>query len=164
MHRSPLVQSLRTALLLAVIVPFAGACGGPDGSDDTRRVLESGVAGWRPATRSEFMAMPDSARLGVPESDPSFGADRGVAVEVTLRIDGMQGDSVPFAYTLHDARNNLPFVSNTIPIKPNAPRWSRRGFVWLPVPAPGSYYVRVVLNDSTGRKNDGPRTQDFTIQ
>lgn len=126
--------------------------------------MASGVVGWRPATRSEFMAMPDSARLHVSESEGSFGTGRGVAVEVTLRIDGMEGDSIPFAYTLHDARNDLPFVSTTAPLKPDAPRWSRRGFVWLPVPAPGSYYVRVMLNDSTGRKNDGPRTQDFTIQ
>jgi hypothetical protein len=110
------------------------------------------------------MGIPDSARLGVPESDPSFGADRGVAVEVTLQIDGMEGGSVPLAYTLHDARNDIPFVSNTIPIKPEGPRWTRQAYVWLPVPAPGTYYVRIALNDSTGRKTDGPRTQDFTIQ
>ncbi|HEU0298750.1 MAG TPA: hypothetical protein VFR37_04830 [Longimicrobium sp.] len=108
--------------------------------------------------------MPDSARLDVPGYDGSFGTERGVAVEVTLRIDGMEGRSVPFAYTLHDARNDLPFVSTTTPLKPDAPRWSRRGYVWLPVPAPGSYYVRVMLNDSTGRSNDGPRTPDFTIE
>ena len=46
----------------------------------------------------------------------------------------------------------------------SAARWSRRGFVWVPIPGPGSYYVRVMLNDSTGRRTDGPRTEDFTIQ
>jgi hypothetical protein len=155
----------RIVLLLILLAGSAGACGGDsDGADDGRTSLASGVVSWRPATRSEFMAMPDSARLHVSGSDGSFGEGRGVAVEVTLRIDGMEGRSVPFAYTLHDARNDLPFVSTTIPLKPDAPRWSRQGYIWLPVPAPGSYYVRVMLNDSTGRKNDGPRTQDFSIQ
>ena len=47
---------------------------------------------------------------------------------------------------------------------PDAPQWSRRGQLWLPVLSAGTYYVQVVLGDSTGRKTDGPRTQDFTIQ
>jgi hypothetical protein len=163
MHHTSIARLPRTAFLLALLTLAAGACG-RDGSDDGRTVLEADVVGWRPATRSEFMAMPGSARLDVPTNDGSFGSGRGVAVEVTIRIDGMQGKGVPFAYSLYDARNDLHFVSTTIPLVPDAPQWSRRGFVWLPVPAPGSYYVGIALNDSTGRKTDGPRTQDFTIE
>jgi hypothetical protein len=36
--------------------------------------------------------------------------------------------------------------------------------VWLPVPSPGTYYVQVAVNDSTGRSTEGPRTADFTVQ
>jgi hypothetical protein len=173
----------RTLILLAVLVCAAGACSRDAGGEQAAEKapgkapgpaavavgpgmdMGHGVVGWRPGvTRSEFMALPDSVRLDSAEADASFGDGRGVAVEVTLHINGLQGKSVPMAYSLHDARNGLPFVSRTIPITPDAPRWSRQGQVWLPVPSPGSYFVRVVLNDSTGRKDEGPRTRDFTIQ
>jgi hypothetical protein len=123
------------------------------------------VLGMKPGmTRTEYMALPDSARLDSAQFAQSFDTERGVGVEVDVTLDGQQGDSIPLAYSLHDARNDVHFLSRTIPVVPGAPRWRRQGHVWLPVPSPGTYYVRVVLADSTGRDVDGPRTKDFTIQ
>lgn len=162
MSLSSTVRAASGVFLLALI-SLAGACGSDDA--DTDGTSEGyGVVGWRPATRAEYMALPDSVRIDPPSTGGTFGTDRGVAVEVDLRMSGHEGRSVPLAYSLHDARNDLPFVSSTIPVTPDAPRWRRRGHVWLPVPSPGTYYVRVMLNDSTGRRTDGPRTQDFTIE
>lgn len=167
MRLSVIPHPLRAALMLALLASVGGACGRERGSDvpGESRTYGQGVAGSRPGvTLAEYMAMPDSARLDGPTPDEAFGTTgKGVAVEVDLRATGMQGKSMPFAYSLHDARNDLPFVSRTIPVTPDAQQWSKRGHVWLPVPSPGTYYVRVILNDSTGRRTDGPRTQDFTI-
>lgn len=152
-------------VFLLVLAGSAGACsGGRDADAAIGTSTGAGVVSWRPATRTEFLAMPDSARLGRADNDGTFGTERGVAVELDLRLDGREGKGVPLAYTLHDARNDLPFVSHTLPVTPDAPKWRKRAYVWLPVPSPGTYYVRVMLNDSTGRKTDGPRTQDFTIE
>jgi hypothetical protein len=163
MSLSSTVRAASGVFLLA-LVSLTAACGGGEGNDEAATAEGSAVVGWRPATRTEYMALPDSVRIGAPGNDGSFGTDRGVAVEVELRMTGHEGRSVPLAYSLHDARNGLPFVSSTIPVTPDAPRWRRRGHVWLPVPSPGTYFVRVMLNDSTGRRTDGPRTQDFTIE
>lgn len=114
-------------------------------------------------TRQQFEAMPDSARLG-NDSDDSRGEVQGVTVDVAVRLNGQKGAKVPLDYTLHDARNNLPFVSRRIAMEPNEEKWSRTGRVWLPIPSPGTYYVQVVLADSTGREIGGPRTDDFTVQ
>ncbi|HEX6367294.1 MAG TPA: hypothetical protein VF006_00095 [Longimicrobium sp.] len=162
--------AVRAALLLAALAGSIGACGpdrgGAGAAAEGERSVGQGVLGARPGvTLAEYVAMPASERLDAPEKDEAFGTTgKGVAVEVDLRATGLQGKSLPFAYSLHDARNDLPFISRTIPVTPDAREWSRRGHVWLPVPAPGSYYVRVILNDSTGRRTDGPRTEAFTIQ
>jgi hypothetical protein len=161
-------SAVRAALLLALLAGVAGACGGERDSDARTegRTYGQGVVGARPGvTLAEYMTMPDSARFDGPLPNEAFGTTgTGVAVEVDLRATGMQGKSMPLAYSLHDARNDLPFISRTIPVTPDAQRWSRQAHVWLPVPSPGTYYVRVILNDSTGRRTDGPRTEDFTIR
>lgn len=166
MHRSAITRLLRTSFLLALLAASTSACGADrdDVPEGTISEIGQGVRGWRPATWSEYAAMPDSVRLDTARNAWWISSERGVAVEVDLRIAGLRGKSIPLAYSLHDARNDIPFVSHTIPITPDAPRWTRQAYVWLPVPSPGTYYVRIALNDSTGRKNDGPRTQDFTIQ
>lgn len=153
----------------ALLILLAAACA--DGEDtgaakdsSAIRSAEVAVVGIRPGvTQDEFKAMPDSARIGGTEAAGAFDTGRGVAVEVDVRLQGFAGDSVPLAYTLHDARNKVPFVSQTIPVAADAEEWRRRGHVWLPVPSPGTYYVQVAVNDSTGRGTDGPRTADFTI-
>lgn len=153
----------RAAPLLALLA--LAACGNEGGTPEGTRETDIGVVSARPGmTRTEYLALPDSARLGSQDQVGSFGSERGVGVEVDVTLNGMQGQGVPLAYSLHDARNKVPFVSQTVPVTPDAPTWRRRGYVWLPVPSPGTYYVQVVLADSTGRKTDGPRTQDFTIQ
>ncbi len=115
-------------------------------------------------SRQQYQAMPADARLENAKDDPSRGEVQGVTVEVVVKADGYKGVTMPLAYTLHDARNQLPFVSRKVEIAPYAQQWSRRGHLWLPVPSAGSYYVQVVLGDSTGRKTVGPRTEDFTIR
>ncbi|HEY0014926.1 MAG TPA: hypothetical protein VGC13_01360 [Longimicrobium sp.] len=166
MSLSSTVRTASGAFLLALFIGPAAACsrGGGEGRESGATAQGSAVMGWRPATRTEYMALPDSVRIDAPGNDGSFGTGQGVAVEVELRMTGHEGRSVPLAYSLHDARNGLPFVSGTIPVTPDAPRWRRRGYVWVPVPSPGTYFVRMMLNDSTGRRTDGPRTQDFTIE
>jgi hypothetical protein len=150
-------STVRHAAAFLLAVGFLAGCGG------TRADVEivgtkTGVA------RQQYLAMPDSARLEQEKDLAPGGETQGVAVEVVLKIDGYKGSTLPLAYTLHDARNQLPFISNKVPITPDAETWSRRGHLWLPVLSPGSYYVQVVLGDSTGRKTDGPRTEDFTVQ
>lgn len=113
-------------------------------------------------TRAQYEALPDSLRFA-KESDDSRGEAQGVAVDVVLKVNGYKGASIPLDYTLHDARNRLPFVSRRVPVTPADETWTRTGRLWLPVPAAGSYYVQVVLGDSTGRKLEGPRTDTFTI-
>lgn len=167
MRLSVVQHPFRAASLLALLA--LASCGGErdaDASATGERTYGVAVVGARPGVPlEEYMVMPTTARLDGPPPDEAFGTTgEGVAVEVDLRASGMQGKSMPFAYSLHDARNDLPFVSRTIEVKVDAEPWSTRAQVWLPIPSPGSYYVRVVLNDSTGRRNDGPRTQDFTIQ
>lgn len=162
-------SSLRHLLRLWVPLALAAACAGEgdeDRPDGGRVSIGNRVVAARPGmTLAEYRALPESARLDAPADADGFGTTgKGVAVQVDLRIEGMRGKRVPLAYTLHDARNGIPFISRTIPITPDAPRWHRQAHVWLPVPSPGTYYVHVVLNDSTGRRTDGPRTQDFTIQ
>lgn len=122
------------------------------------------ITGWKAGvTREQYEAIPDSVRLGT-ESNDSRGEVQGATVDVLVILDGYQGQAVPLDYTLHDARNGLPFVSRRMPLAPDSPKWTRRGRLWLPVPAAGTYYVQVVLGDSTGREAEGPRTEDFTIQ
>jgi hypothetical protein len=163
--RSRFHHRLRLFVLLALVAACTGdrdaeRSGG--GEVSIGYVLMSARPGM---TLAEYMALPDSARLDNPTGSDAFGTTgTGVAVQLDLRMSGMKGKSVPLAYSLHDARNNIPFISHTIPIKADAVRWTRQGYVWLPVPSPGTYYVRVMMNDSTGRKTDGPRTEDFTIQ
>jgi hypothetical protein len=154
--KNPAPVARRVVATLAAAVLLA-ACG------DTRADAE--IVGMQTGvSRQQYLAMPDSARME-QEKDASVSAEtQGVTVEVLLKIDGYKGSTLPLAYTLHDARNELPFVSRKAPITPNAEQWSKRGHLWLPVLAPGTYYVQVVLGDSTGRKTEGPRTEDFTVQ
>ncbi|WP_420130686.1 hypothetical protein [Longimicrobium sp.] len=155
MRNSPSIIR-RSLVALAAAVLLAG-CGGTR-ADVEIVGMQNGVS------RQQYLAMPGSARVEQAK-DAEFGAKtQGVAVEVLLKIDGYKGSTLPLAYTLHDARNQLPFVSRKAPITPDSDQWSKRGHVWLPVLAPGSYYVQVVLGDSTGRKTNGPRTEDFTVQ
>lgn len=154
----------RAGVLLAL--SLLAACG-DRAEDPPSRTGSSAVAiaGMRPGmSRSEYLAMPAATRLDPGSDLSSFEVERGVGVELDVSLNGHPGDSIPLAYSLHDARNDIHFVSRTIPVVPDAPRWRRRAHVWLPVPSPGTYYVRVVLADSTGRGTDGPRTQDFTVQ
>lgn len=145
------IRPLYAIVLLGVLA----ACG------DTRADVE--ITGMQTGmTRAQYEALPDSVRFA-RESDSSLGEVQGVAVDVVLKVDGHKGASIPMDYTLHDARNRLPFVSRRVPVAPDADRWSRRGRLWLPVPSAGTYYVQVVLGDSTGRKAEGPRTEQFTI-
>jgi hypothetical protein len=156
---------VRTAAFFVLLA--GGACTGT-GGEEARSPARSAVVdviGVRPGvTSDEFMAMPDSVRLGGIGAGGTYETGRGVAVEVDVRLEGFAGDSVPLAYTLHDARNKVPFISQTVPVTPGAEVWRRRGQVWLPVPSPGTYYVQVALNDSTGRRTDGPRSSDFTVR
>jgi hypothetical protein len=141
--------------LLAVLALALAACG------DTRADVE--IAGMQTGvTRAQYEALPDSARFA-RDSDDSRGETQGVAVDVVLKVNGYKGASIPMDYTLHDARNQLAFVSRRVPVAPDADAWTRRGRLWLPVPSAGTYYVQVVLGDSTGREAKGPRTDDFTI-
>lgn len=153
--KNPVSILRRSLAALAAAVLLAG-CGGTRA--DVQIVgMQNGVS------RQQYLSMPDSARME-QEKDASASAETpGVTVEVLLKIDGYKGSTLPLAYTLHDARNQLPFVSRKAPITPDSEQWSKRGHLWLPVLAPGSYYVQVVLGDSTGRKTDGPRTEDFTV-
>jgi hypothetical protein len=152
------VSILRPAAAVLAAVCLLAACEGVSRADVEIVGMQNGVS------RQQYLAMPDSARIE-QEKDASVSAEtQGVTVEVLLKIDGYKASTLPLAYTLHDARNQLPFVSRKAPITPDSEQWSRRGHVWLPVLAPGSYYVQVVLGDSTGRKTDGPRTEDFTVQ
>lgn len=147
---------LRRSLVAFLALAILAACG------DTRAHVE--ITGMQTGmTRAQYEALPDSVRFA-KESDDSRGETQGVAVDVVLKLDGYKGTSIPMDYTLHDARNQLPFVSRRVPVAPDADPWSRRGRLWLPVPSAGTYYVQVVLGDSTGRKLEGPRTEEFTIQ
>jgi hypothetical protein len=162
MNASATARLCRATPLLALLV--LAACG--DGGEASKGP-DTGVAvvGTKPGmTHTEFMAMPDSIRLGSEAESGAFGTERGVGVEVDVSLNGMQGKDVPLAYSLHDARNDVHFVSQTIRMTSAAPSWRKKGYVWLPVPSPGTYYVRVVLADSTGHGTEGPRTQDFTLQ
>jgi hypothetical protein len=152
------VSILRSAFAVLASAGLLAACGGVSRADVEIVGMQTGVS------RQQYLAMPDSARLEQEKDAASSGAAQGVSVEVLLKIDGYKGSTLPLAYTLHDARNQLPFVSRKAPITPDAPQWSKRGQVWLPVLAAGTYYVQVVLGDTTGRKTDGPRTEDFTVQ
>lgn len=153
----------RVASLVAVVALAACADGGADEAPDGK-TTGIGVQGYQAGvTLAQYAALPDSVRLA-PAADDSRGETQGVAVDVVIQLSGQRGASVPLDYTLHDARNNLAFVSRRIPIRPDTDRWERRGTVWLPVPSPGTYYVSVMLADSTGRETGGPRTRDFTIR
>ena len=148
---------LRPALAALAAAAVLSAC-------DLESRADVEIVGMQPGvSRQQYLAMPDSVRLE-QEKDAVPGEAQGVAVEVLLKIDGYKGQTIPLAYTLHDARNGLPFVSRKVPVAPDADQWSTRGQLWLPVIAAGTYYVQVVLGDSTGRKTVGPRTDDFTIR
>lgn len=154
--KNPVSIIRRTLAVLAATVLLAG-CGGTR-ADVEIVGMQNGVS------RQQYLAMPDSARVEQAK-DAAFSAEtQGVTVEVLLKVDGLKGSTLPLAYTLHDARNQLPFVSRKAPVTPDGEPWSKRGHLWLPVLAPGSYYVQVVFGDSTGRKTEGPRTEDFTVQ
>ena len=145
---------IRNLAALAALTVLA-ACGGTSSVEIMD--AQTGV------TRKQYEAEPASARFA-KESDDSRGETQGVAVEVMVKLSGYKGQTIPLDYTLHDARNDLPFVSRRVPVTPDSDQWSRRGRLWLPVLSAGTYYVRVVLGDSTGRKLEGPRTEDLTIQ
>lgn len=156
---------LSTFLPLFALLALAACDRGEDdgqGVPEGRRGQSVGVVSHRvPVTRDEYLRMPDSVRL---DGDlPPAAGDRGVAVELAVTLTGLAGDSIPLAATLHDARNDLPFVSRTLALTPDAERWRRQGWVWVQVPSAGSYYVRLALADSSGRSTSGPRTQAFTI-
>lgn len=146
-----------TASILALLLASILLAGCQSRADVEIAGMKTGVS------RQQYLAMPDSVRLEHEKEDDSRGEVQGVAVEVVVKIDGYKGSTLPLDYTLHDARNQLPFVSRKVPVTPDKDRWSRRGQLWLPVPAAGTYYVQVVLGDSTGRKTVGPRTDDFTV-
>ena len=152
------VSIIRSAFAVLASAGVLAACGGESRADVEIVGMQTGVS------RQQYLAMPDSARLEQEKDAASSGETQGVAVEVLLKIDGYKGSTLPLAYTLHDARNQLPFVSGKVPIMPDEEQWSKRGQVWLPVLAAGTYYVQVVLGDTTGRKTDGPKTEEFTIQ
>jgi hypothetical protein len=149
---------MRSAVAGLACATLLAACGGVSRSDVEIVGMQNGVP------RQQYLAMPDSARLEQAKDLAPGGETQGVAVEVVLKIDGYKGSTLPLAYTLHDARNELPFISRKVPIRPDAEQWSKRGHLWLPILSPGSYYVQVVLGDTTGRKTDGPRTEAFTVQ
>jgi hypothetical protein len=155
--KSP-VSIIRSAFAVLASAGLLAACGGQTRADVQIVGMQTGVS------RQQYLSIPDSARLEQETDSASSAETRGVAVEVQLRIDGYEGSTLPLAYTLHDARNQLPFISRKAAITPDAPRWSKRGQVWLPVLSAGTYYVQVVLGDTTGRKTDGPKTEDFTVQ
>jgi hypothetical protein len=142
----------------AVLLAFAAmaACGESRADVEITR-MQTGV------TRAQFEAQPDSLRFA-KESDDSRGEVQGVTLAVVLKVDGYKGATMPLDYTLYDARTQMPFVSRRVPITPDADTWTRRGLLWLPIPSAGTYHVQVVLGDSTGRKREGPRTEDFTIR
>ena len=142
------------ALLLLAALP---ACEDGYRADAEITGMQTGI------TRQQFEALPDSVRLG-KDSDDSRGEVQGVAVDVVVKLYAQKGRKVPLDYTLHDARNDLAFVSRRLAVQPDQEQWTRSGRVWLPVPSPGTYYVQVVVADSSGRKTDGPRTDDFTVQ
>jgi hypothetical protein len=147
---------LRPAFAVLAAAVLLAAC---DARADVEIVgMQTGVS------RQQYLAMPDSVRLEQEKDQEAPPEAQGVAVEVLLKIDGYKGQAIPLAYTLHDARSQLPFVSRKVPVAPAADRWSTRGQLWLPVISAGTYYVQVVLGDSTGRKTVGPRTEDFTIR
>jgi hypothetical protein len=151
----PLPIRRRLAAALALTLLGLGAC---EGRADVVIVgMKTGVG------RERYLQLRDSVRLESEKEDASRGEAQGVTVEVVVKLDGYKGEKVPLDYTLHDARNSLPFVSRRVAMQPDAPEWSRRGQVWLPVPAAGTYYVQFVLGDSTGHKPIGSRTQEFTV-
>ena len=149
----PLPIARRVAAVLALAA--VAACGGTR-ADVEITAVQTGMK------RAQYEALPGEMRF-VQESDDSRGEAQGVAVDVVLKVDGYKGRSIPMDYTLHDARNQLPFVSRRVPVTPTDETWTRTGRLWLPVPSAGTYYVQVVLGDSTGRKLEGPRTDDFTV-
>jgi hypothetical protein len=150
----PNLRSRRAALLLGLAV--LAACTDTRADVEITR-MQTGM------TRAQYEALPDSVRFA-KESDQSRGEVQGVAVDVVLKVNGYKGSTMPLDYTLHDVRTQLPFVSRRVPVAPTEDAWTRRGRLWLPIPSAGTYYVQVVLGDTTGRKTDGPRTEEFTIQ
>lgn len=144
----------RRAASLAALATLA-ACGGSSSVEIVD--MQTGV------TRQQYEAAPAETRFA-KESDASRGEAQGVAVDVVVKLSGYKGQTVPLDYTLYDARTRLPFVSRRVPVAADAEVWSRRGRLWLPIPSAGTYYVQVVLGDTTGRKAEGPRTEDFTVQ
>ncbi len=144
---------------LAAILVFAAlpACDEGYRADAEITGMQAGI------TRQQFEALPDSVRLG-KDSDDSRGEVQGVAVDVVVKLNAQKGHKVPLDYTLYDARNDLAFVNRRLALQPDQEQWTRSGRVWLPVPSAGTYYVQVVVADSSGRKTDGPRTEDFTVQ
>ena len=154
---------LRRAAAAVLISALAGCGDGGGFSRETTSAIE--VRGVKPGiTRTEYMAMPDSARLDVKGDDGSLGTGPGAAVEVDITLDGFARKRVPLAYSLHDAATGQQFRKTTTSLVPDAPRWRRLAHLWVDVPAPGTYYVQVVLGDSAGHRSAGPRTLDFTVQ
>jgi hypothetical protein len=113
-------------------------------------------------TRAAYLAMPAGERLESAKDVPS-AVGRGVDVEVVVKRDGQKDVAVPLWYALHDARDSAAVLHRKVTVQPDSSEWSRRGHLWLPVPAAGTYYVQLVLSDSLG-KPVGPRTEDFTMQ
>lgn len=62
----------------------------------------------------------------------------------------------------HDARDSVAVIHRKVTVQPDSSAWSRRGHLWLPVPGPGTYYVRAFLYDSI--RKPVPRTDEFTVQ
>lgn len=139
------------ALFTLAILP---AC---QGSPDHVKVTEVRTD----VSRQQFDALPHSRHLG--EHSEAIGGMQGVMVGVTVQLSGRKGHRVPLEYDLHDARDDRLWGGRYTFLAPDAEEWTRTGPVWLPLPAPGTYYVRFTLNDSLGRVVSDPRTQDFTI-
>jgi hypothetical protein len=115
-------------------------------------------------TRAQFLALPEDERLLAHDGNGSPAGQDGVAIEVTLTLNGMQGEEARLQYALHHAGMGMSLVSIDEPVVPDAARWSRRGYVWIQSPGPGAYYAQVALRDSASAAAAPMRTAEFTVE